>query len=122
MGKHKDVYKENYEPQMTTFKVDVTQTLVKEDVEIETDDFVEITEVTEDGNVYVKNDTQDTDWDEEYNSSHYTIPELLEALAICLDEKLKDKDIPRENLKKFRQMRKDCEGWKVLESEYEVNE
>lgn len=93
------------------FDVDVTVTLSNSTTVTTNDYMPDVDE--EDGRVY--QDTSDTDWENAYKKSCYTIPQMLEELKVLLEEKLADPNCKKKT--KYKQMLEDCKGWTVEEIE-----
>ena len=72
----------------------------------------------EDGQ-YVGDDTSNTDWENEYKHSHYTIPELLGELARYLKIELCEGNINKRRKSELKYMLADCEAWELEEETYE---
>lgn len=93
------------------FDVDVSVTLSNSTTVTTNDYMPDVDE--EDGRVY--QDTSDTDWENAYKKSCYTIPQMLEELKVLLEEKLADHNCKKKT--KYKQMLEDCKGWTVEEIE-----
>jgi hypothetical protein len=93
------------------FDVDVSVTLSNSTTVTTNDYMPDVDE--EDGRVY--QDTSDTDWENAYKKSCYTIPQMLEELKVLLEEKLADTNCKKKT--KYKQMLEDCKGWTVEECE-----
>lgn len=94
------------------FKIDVEFFLRKKNVEVSTDDYIpEYDE--EDGYVYVN--TSETNWNEVYNSNHYTIIELLAELENYIKQDIERYKGSKTKERQLNEMLSDCKDWELLE-------
>lgn len=100
------------EPPETDFDVLVSQTLSKNAV-VSTRCYE--TDVDEDG--YVSYITDDTDWKDEYNTSHYTPLELINLFKEHLKKELERPDAPRSQVSKYKFLIQECSNWEEDEIE-----
>ena len=97
------------------FDVEVVVTMAKTTIVV-TDDYNPQYD-EEDG--YWK-DTDNTDWNEAYKSSCFTIPQMLDELHKFLDRELKRDDLSISERVRYKNMLSDCEDWEM--EDCEVNE
>ena len=97
------------------FEVNVTYTLAKDNVSVITNDYVPEYE-DEDG--YIMCDTQDTDWEEAYKGQHSTVLQMLDLLKEYVSKELSN-DVTASRKRFLQRVLEDCDGWYLVESEYE---
>lgn len=101
------------------FEVDVEYVLQKKSVNVTTDDY---RPEFDDETGHVDANTEDTDWENAYKNSHYTIPELLSELESYIKQ---DLELYKGNATKERQLKEmleDCQGWELYDKAYNVSE
>lgn len=101
------------------FEVDVEYVLQKNAVKVTTDDYIpEFDEET--GNVDAN--TEDTDWENAYENSHYTIPELLSELESYIKQDLERYKGSATKERQLKEMLEDCQGWELYDKSYSESE
>ena len=101
------------------FEVDVEYVLQKKAVKITTDDYSpEFDEETG----HVDANTDDTDWENAYENSHYTIPELLSELESYIKQDLERYKGSATKERQLNEMLKDCQGWELYDKSYSESE
>ena len=97
------------------FEVDVEYVLQKTAVKVTTDDYSpEFDEETG----HVDANTEDTDWENVYENSHYTIPELLSELELYIKQDLERYKGSATKERKLKGMLEDCQGWEMYDKSY----
>lgn len=97
------------------FEVDVEYVLQKKAVNVTTDDYIpEFDEETG----HVDANTEDTDWGNAYNNSHYTIPELLVELESYIKQDLERYKGSATKERQLKEMLEDCQGWELYDKSY----
>lgn len=97
------------------FEVDVEYVLQKIAVKVTTDDYrPEFDEETG----LVDANTEDTDWENAYENSHYTIPELLSELELYIKQDLERYKGSATKERQLKEMLKDCQGWEMYDKSY----
>ena len=71
----------------------------------------------EDGHLEV--DTSDTEWEKEYENSHYTIPELLAKLKEYINADMHQNRKNKRLVEHLKDMLEECDSWSVDDTEYE---
>lgn len=99
------------------FDVNVTYTLAKDNVSVMTNDYVP---EYEDEYGYIVCDTQDTDWEEAYKGQHRTVLQMLDLLKEYVSKELSN-DVTASRKRFLQRVLEDCDGWNLVESEYEVS-
>ena len=101
------------------FEVDVEYVLQKKAVKVTTDDYnPEFDEETG----HVDANTEDTDWENAYNNSHYTIPELLNELESYIKQDLERYKGSATKERQLKEMLEDCQGWELYDKSYSESE
>lgn len=101
---------------------------LSKDVTITTSDHIiekcEDWDIDDEGNsVHIEEvnyDYSNCNFNKDYHHEHYSIPELLEQLEmflLCAIENLETKTTKTAQLKIYKQMLKDCQGWTLDEEE-----
>ena len=97
------------------FEVDVEYVLQKKAVKVTTDDYSpEFDEETG----HVDANTEDTDWENVYENSHYTIPELLSELELYIKQDLERYKGSATKERQLKEMLEDCQGWEMYDKSY----
>jgi hypothetical protein len=97
------------------FEVDVEYVLQKKAVKVTTDDYSpEFDEETG----HVDANTEDTDWENAYENSHYTIPELLSELESYIKQDLERYKGSATKERQLKEMLEDCQGWEMYDKSY----
>ena len=103
------------EPDDKDFLVDVEYVLQKKAVKVTTDDYSpEFDEETG----HVDTNTEDTDWENAYENSHYTIPELLSELESYIKKDLARYKGSQTKERILNEMLRDCQGWEMYDKSY----
>ena len=103
------------EPDDKDFLVDVEYVLQKKAVKVTTDDYSpEFDEETG----HVDANTEDTDWENAYENSHYTIPELLSELESYIKKDLARYKGSQTKERILNEMLRDCQGWEMYDKSY----
>lgn len=97
------------------FEVDVEYVLQKKAVKVTTDDY---SPEFDDETGHVDANTEDTDWENAYNNSHYTIPELLSELESYIKQDLERYKGSATKERQLNGMLKDCQGWELYDKSY----
>lgn len=101
------------------FEVDVEYVLQKEAVKVTTDDYIpEFDEETG----HVDANTENTDWENVYENSHYTIPELLSELESYIKQDLERYKGSATKERQLKEMLEDCQGWELYDKSYSESE
>ena len=101
------------------FEVDVEYVLQKKAVKVTTDDYSpEFDEETG----HVDANTEDTDWENAYENSHYTIPELLSELESYIKQDLERYKGSQTKERMLNEMLRDCQGWELYDKSYSESE
>jgi hypothetical protein len=107
------------EPDDKDFLVDVEYVLQKKAVKVTTDDYSpEFDEETG----HVDANTEDTDWENAYENSHYTIPELLSELESYIKQDLERYKGSATKERQLKEMLEDCQGWELYDKSYSESE
>ena len=101
------------------FEVDVEYVLQKKAVKVTTDDY---SPEFDDETGHVDANTEDTDWENAYNNSHYTIPELLSELESYIKQDLERYKGSATKGRQLNEMLKDCQGWEMYDKSYSESE
>lgn len=101
------------------FEVDVEYVLQKKAVKVTTDDY---SPEFDDETGHVDANTEDTDWENAYNNSHYTIPELLSELESYIKQDLERYKGSATKERQLKEMLKDCDGWELYDKSYSESE
>ena len=97
------------------FEVDVECVIKKEGVLITTNKYApEYDE--EDGRTYAN--TEDTDWEKEYDESHHTIIELLGELEQYIIQDLERYKGNKTKERQLNAMLEDCKGWYFVDKTF----
>ena len=111
-------YNEHVIPEQD-FEVDVEYVLQKKAVKVTTDDYSpEFDEETG----HVDANTEDTDWENAYENSHYTISELLSELESYIKQDLERYKGSATKERQLKEMLKDCQGWEMYDKSYSKSE
>ena len=97
------------------FEVDVEYVLQKKAVKVTTDD--DSPEFDEETG-HVDANTEDTDWENVYENSHYTIPELLSELELYIKQDLERYKGSATKERQLKEMLEDCQGWEMYDKSY----
>lgn len=101
------------------FEVDVEYVLQKKAVKVTTDDY---RPEFDDETGHVGANTEDTDWENAYNNSHYTIPELLSELESYINKDLERYKGSATKERQLKEMLEDCQGWEMYDKSYSESE
>lgn len=101
------------------FEVDVEYVLQKKAVKVTTDDY---RPEFDDETGHVDANTEDTNWENAYNNSHYTIPELLSELESYIKQDLERYKGSATKERQLKEMLKDCQGWELYDKSYSESE
>ena len=71
----------------------------------------------ETGHTYAN--TDDTNWEDVYNESHYTIQELLQELENYIKQDLERYKGSSTKERQLKEMLEDCQGWEVYDKTFE---
>lgn len=97
------------------FDVKVSFTLEKE-CKVNTDDYlVEHDDFQKESWI----NTDFTDWETEYDNSHYTITEMLNELRKYIENEMRMVEPCSGRGRELKRMLEDCQGWELVESNYE---
>lgn len=97
------------------FDVDVSVTLEKtckvntDDYLVECDDFFEESWIN----------TNDTDWEKEYENNHYTITEMLDELRKYIEKEMCMVAPCSGRGRELKRLYNDCQGWELTNAHYE---
>jgi len=97
------------------FGVDVEYVLQKKAVKVTTDDY---RPEFDDETGHVDANTEDTDWENAYENSHYTIPELLSELESYIKQDLERYKGSATKERQLKGMLEDCKGWEMYDKSY----
>lgn len=97
------------------FDVKVSFTLEKE-CKVNTDDYyVECDNFQKESWI----NTDLTDWETEYDNSHYTITEMLDELRKYIENEMRMVEPCSGRGRELKRMHNDCQGWELVKSNYE---
>lgn len=97
------------------FDIDV-EFVMSKNVTVTTNDYAPEYD-DEDGREYAN--TENTDWGNAYENSHYTIPELLSELESYIKQDLERYKGSATKERQLKEMLEDCQGWEVKEKTFE---
>lgn len=103
------------------FEVDVEYILQKKRVKVSTNDYIP-EQVLKDESIVEPLSTDDTNWENAYTSSRYTVLELIDKLKDYVQQDLeRHKDSGRKE-RELKELLDDCEGWELYDSSYSESE
>lgn len=97
------------------FEVNVTYTLAKDNIGVMTNDYVREYDEEDGRTTY---NTKDTDWEAVYEEQHYSVLQMLDLLKEYVSKELSN-DVTASRKRFLQRVLEDCDGWELVESEYE---
>lgn len=97
------------------FEVNVTYTLAKDNIGVMTNDYVPEYDEEDGRTTY---NTEYTDWEEVYKEQHYSVLQMLDLLKEYVSKELSN-DVTASRKRFLQRVLEDCDGWELVESEYE---
>ena len=97
------------------FEVNVTYTLAKDNIGVMTNDYVPEYDEEDGRTTY---NTEYTDWEEVYEEQHYSVLQMLDLLKEYVSKELSN-DVTASRKRFLQRVLEDCDGWELVESEYE---
>lgn len=97
------------------FEVNVTYTLAKDNIGVMTNDYVPEYDEEDGSTTY---NTKYTDWEAAYEEQHYSVLQMIDLLKEYVSKELSN-DVTASRKRFLQRVLEDCDGWELVESEYE---